>query len=97
MRLIVYDVWANALRGDERSQEFFKKTREPAFRKLARERPETFPNLKDLGKDPEEMKLEDVLEMSGGEEQLLGELRQGFMRLRERMRKEDGSGERECF
>jgi len=80
MRWIVYDVWAIALKGDERSQEFFRRTREESFCRI-------------MGKGVEPVRLEDVVEKSGGEEKILEGLRVGWVGLKERMAKEDGSGE----
>lgn len=70
---ILNDVCENALRGDERSQEYFKRTREERL----------------------ECPLPDLIEVKGGgEENILAKIPEGWSGLRERMAKEDGTGER---
>jgi len=80
LRWIVADVWRNALDGDERGQAYFRETREKRFGEV-------------IFGGEKAVRLEDILELSGGEERTLQGLREGWVELRERMEKEDGSGE----
>jgi len=78
---VTYDIWANALKGDERSQEHFRRTREEDMAKVK-------------GQEAGSIPLEDFLEkVGGGEDEIIKGVKLVWVELKERMAKEDGSAE----